>query len=77
MAMNKRIRFTEREPIFFPADSKAKAVAVQQKAAIKLANSPKCDSNIAILLLKDQLISNSLLFLSQIMKHKEIKYKLF
>jgi len=54
--MNKRIKFTEREPIFFPADSKAKAVAVQQKAAIKLANSPKYESSISFPLLNQVIL---------------------
>jgi hypothetical protein len=53
------MRFTESEPIFFPADSKANAVAVQQKAAIRLANSPKCVSNIAVYLLSYQAITDS------------------
>jgi hypothetical protein len=34
------IKLTDKDPIFFPADSKAIAVIVQKKAVIRAANSP-------------------------------------
>ena len=42
-AMTSLIRFTESDPTFFPADSKATAVIVQQAAVANAATSPICD----------------------------------
>lgn len=39
-AITKRIKFTESEPTFFPADSNDILVMVQKKAVSKAANSP-------------------------------------
>lgn len=62
------IKFTAKEPTFFPASSKAIAVIVKQMAVIKAASSPKCDNILLIPFLVQSTIMFDRIFICAIVK---------